>query len=163
MVIAPAASPGSWPPRRAKPDSLKVEIAAGAEFERVAKRESMDAATKEQGGDLGWRRRGQLPEELERLVFGPFALRPGDVSAVTESPYGFHILRLDRANPPAEVKVRQILIIPKIDSANDDRARKLADSLVSVLPGVVPCDRHHRPQVPRSGRRRAGPDARVRA
>src|SRR5207249_3322363 len=100
----------------------------------------MDAATKDLGGDLGWRRRGQLPEELERLVFGPFALRPGDVSPVTESPYGFHILRLDRANPPAEVKTRQILIIPKVDSADVARAAKLADSLVALLRRGAPFD-----------------------
>lgn len=140
MVIAPTPSPAAKAAARTKADSLRSEIAAGSEFERVAKRESMDAATKEQGGDLGWRRRGQLPEELERLVFGPFALRPGDVSAVTESPYGFHILRLDRANPPAEVKARQILIIPKIDSADVARAAKLADSLVAVLRKGTPFD-----------------------
>jgi peptidyl-prolyl cis-trans isomerase SurA len=133
MVIAPSPSPAAKAAARSKVDSLHAEIAAGADFEHVAKRESMDAATKDLGGDLGWRRRGQLPEELERLVFGPFSIRPGDISAVTESPYGFHILRLDRANPPAEVKVRQILIIPKIDSADVTRAAKLADSLVAAL------------------------------
>jgi len=140
MVIAPKPSPAAKAAAHTKADSLRAEIAAGTDFERVAKRESMDAATKDQGGDLGWRRRGQLPEELERLVFGPFALRPGDVSQVTESPYGFHILRLDRANPPAEVKVRQILIIPKIDSADVVRAAKLADSLVAVLRKGAPFD-----------------------
>ncbi len=140
MVVAPTPSPAAKAAARTKADSLRAEINAGAEFERVAKRESMDAATKDQGGDLGWRRRGQLPEELERLVFGPFALRPGAVSPVTESPYGFHLLRLDRANPPAEVKVRQILIVPKIDSGNVVRAAKLADSLVAVLRKGAPFD-----------------------
>src|SRR3954471_18612514 len=133
MVVAPAPSAAAKAAARAKADSLRAEIRAGADFERVAKRESMDLATKDLGGDLGWRKRGDLPDELERLVFGPFALRPGDVSSVTESPFGFHIIRLDRANPPAEVKLRQILIIPKVDSADVVRAAKLADSLVTVL------------------------------
>jgi peptidyl-prolyl cis-trans isomerase SurA len=133
MVIAPAPSPAAKAAARAKADSLHAEIKAGADFERVAKRESMDLATKDLGGDLGWRKRGDLPDELERLVFGPFAIRPGDVSSVTESPFGFHIIRLDRANPPAEVKLRQILIIPKVDSSDVARAAKLADSLVIVL------------------------------
>lgn len=140
MVIAPVALAPAKAAARAKADSLKAEIAAGGEFERIAKRESMDAATKDLGGDLGWRRRGQLPEELERLVFGPFAMRPGDVSPVVESPYGFHLLKLDRANPPTEVKVRQILIVPKLDSSDVARAQKLADSLVVVLRKGAPFD-----------------------
>jgi peptidyl-prolyl cis-trans isomerase SurA len=133
MVIAPVASAAEKALARAKADSLRAEIKAGGEFERVAKRESMDAATKELGGDLGWRKRGDLPIELERYLFGPMAIKQGDVSPVIESPYGFHLLRIDRSNPPAEVKVRQILIIPKVDSSDVARARILADSLVGAL------------------------------
>jgi peptidyl-prolyl cis-trans isomerase SurA len=133
MVIAPTPSPSAKAAARAKAESLRAEIKAGGDFERIAKRETMDAATKELGGDLGWRKRGDLPAELERLVFGPLAIKQGEVSPVIESPYGFHLLRIDRSNPPAEVKVRQILIIPTIDSSDVARARILADSLVGAL------------------------------
>jgi peptidyl-prolyl cis-trans isomerase SurA len=133
MVIAPRPSPAAKEVARRKADSLREEIRAGGDFERIAKRESMDAATKEQGGDLGWRKRGDLPAELERYLFGPLAIKQGEVSPVIESPFGFHLLRLDRANPPAEVKVRQILIIPAVDSTDVTRARQLSDSLVDVL------------------------------
>jgi len=133
MVIAPTASVVAKASARVKADSLRAQLRAGGDFERIAKRESMDAATKDLGGDLGWRKRGDLPEELERLVFGPFAIRPGDVSSVVESPFGFHIIRLDRANPPNEVKLRQILIVPKVDSADVVKAAKLADSLTNAL------------------------------
>ncbi len=133
MVIAPTPSPTEKAAARAKAESLRAEIKAGGDFERIAKRESMDAATKDLGGDLGWRKRGDLPIELERLMFGALAIKQGEVSPVVESPYGFHLLRIDRQNPPAEVKVRQILIIPKIDSSDVARARILADSLVGAL------------------------------
>lgn len=140
MVIAPIPSAAAKAAARAKADSLRNEIRAGGDFERIAKRESMDAATKDLGGDLGWRKRGDLPIELERRLFGPFAIKQGEVSPVVESPFGFHLLRLDRANPPAEVKVRQILIIPAIDSNDVARARQLTDSLVGVLRQGVPFD-----------------------
>jgi peptidyl-prolyl cis-trans isomerase SurA len=133
MVVAPIPSAASKAAARAKADSLRGEIRAGGDFERVAKRESADAATKDLGGDLGWRKRGDLPIELERLMFGPLAIKQGEVSPVVESPYGFHLLRIDRSNPPAEVKVRQILILPQIDSSDVARARILADSLVGAL------------------------------
>ncbi|HET9423905.1 MAG TPA: peptidylprolyl isomerase [Gemmatimonadaceae bacterium] len=140
MVIAPAPSAAAKAVAKAKADSLRTEIRAGADFERVAKRESMDAATKDLGGDLGWRKRGDLPIELERYLFGPLAIRQGEISSVIESPFGFHLLRLDRANPPAEVKVRQILIIPRIDSTDILRAKQLSDSLLGVLRGGVSFD-----------------------
>lgn len=133
MVIAPSASAEEKTKARVKADSLRAEIRGGGDFERIAKRESMDAATKETGGDLGWRKRGDLPVELERLLFGPLALRQGEVSQVIESPFGYHLLRIDRSNPPAEVKVRHILIIPRIDSVDVARARTLADSLVGAM------------------------------
>lgn len=133
MVIAPAPSAAAKAAAKAKVDSLRAEIRAGGDFERIAKRESMDGATKDMGGDLGWRKRGDLPVELERLVFGPFTIKQGEVSQVVESPFGFHLLRIDRSNPPAEVKVRQILIIPAIDSTDVTRAQLLADSLVGAL------------------------------
>jgi peptidyl-prolyl cis-trans isomerase SurA len=133
LVVAPTPSAAAKAVARAKADSLRGEIRAGGDFERVAKRESMDAATKDLGGDLGWRKRGDLPIELERLMFGPLAIKQGEVSPVVESPYGFHLLRIDRSNPPAEVKVRQILIIPQIDSSDVARARILSDSLVGAL------------------------------
>ena len=133
MVIAPQPSAAAKATAKAKADSLIAELRAGGDFERVAKRETMDAATKDLGGDIGWRKRGDLPPELERYLFGPLMIKPGEPSPVIESPFGFHILRIDRANPPAEVKVRQIIIVPKIDSADVTTAAQLADSLVREL------------------------------
>ena len=59
IVIAPQADARRRRKRRAsKPKSLLAELKAGADFEKIAKRESMDPQTKETGGDLGWARRG---------------------------------------------------------------------------------------------------------
>jgi parvulin-like peptidyl-prolyl isomerase len=147
MVVAPAPSAKAKAAAKAKIDSIRVELKAGGDFERIAKRESMDIGTKDLGGDLGWRRRGSLPQELERVLFGAFAIRPGEISNVIESPFGFHVIRLDRAHPPAEVKARQILIIPKIDSADVVAAGRLADSLAGAIRRGEPFDttarRHH--------------------
>jgi peptidyl-prolyl cis-trans isomerase SurA len=133
MVIAPQASAAAKAAAKTKADSIRAELKAGGDFERIAKRETMDAATRDLGGDLGWRKRGDLPAALEHYLFGPFQLRPNDISPVIESPFGYHIIRIDRSNPPAEVKVRQILIVPAVDSSDVLRARTLADSLVQAL------------------------------
>jgi peptidyl-prolyl cis-trans isomerase SurA len=135
IVIAPQATAAAKEVARVKAESLLAQIKAGADFDRIAKRESMDLATKDVGGDLGWMRRGVNLPEFDRWLFGgPFVspLQPGQLSPVFETPYGFHIVRVDRVQP-GEVKARQILIVPKIDSADILRTQKLADSVADML------------------------------
>jgi peptidyl-prolyl cis-trans isomerase SurA len=61
-----------------------------------------------------------------------FALPVGRVSPIVETAYGFHIIRVDRAQP-SEVKARHILIRPKVDSADVARAKVEADSVRAAL------------------------------
>jgi peptidyl-prolyl cis-trans isomerase SurA len=144
IVIAPQPTTAAKEAAHAKADSVLAQIKAGADFEKIAKRESMDVETKETGGDLGWIRRGTQLPEFERWLFGSSfqaAVQPGQVSPVFETPFGFHIVRVDRANGAAEVKVHQILITAKIDSNDVEKTRKLADSVAGVLrAGGMPFD-----------------------
>jgi len=128
IVVAPKASPEAKAKAKARADSLLAEIKKGGDFEQIAKRESMDPGTKQLGGDLGWNRRGSgLVPEFEGMMF---ALRPGDVSPVIETAFGYHIIRVDRVQA-AEVKARHILIAPVIDSADVARARVEADTVAA--------------------------------
>ncbi len=128
IVVAPKPSDASKARARAKIDSLLAEIKAGGDFEQIARRESMDPASKELGGDIGWNRRGSgLVAEFERAIF---ALPPGRVSPIVETSFGFHIIRVDRVQP-AEVKSRHILIRPTVDSADMERARIEADTVAA--------------------------------
>jgi len=142
IVIAPAPSAPAKEVARVKAESLLAELKRGGDFERIAKRESMDPLTKETGGDMGWMRRGGNFPEFERWLFGvgfQAALSPGQMSPVVETPYGYHIIRVDRVQP-GEVKARQILIVPKIDSADIVRTQKLADSVMGRWKAGVPFD-----------------------
>ena len=51
------------------------------------------------GGLMGRFTRGQLPAELERAAF---ALSPGRVSQPVQTPFGYHVLRLDEKQPPRQ-------------------------------------------------------------
>ncbi len=128
IVVAPTASVASKARARAKIDSLLVELQRGGNFELVAKRESMDPSNKETGGDLGWNRRGIMVPEFDRMMF---ALPPGIISPVIETNFGYHILRVDKVQPK-EVKARHILIIPTLDSADESRTLRLADSIATT-------------------------------
>jgi peptidyl-prolyl cis-trans isomerase SurA len=116
---------------KAKAESLLVEIRKGGDFEQIAKRESMDPSSKELGGDLGWNRRGSMVAEFDKWMF---ALAPGQMSPVIETPFGYHIIRVDRVQP-GEVKARHILIRPRIDSADVAAAKLRADSVLALWQG----------------------------
>jgi peptidyl-prolyl cis-trans isomerase SurA len=143
IIIAPKPSAASKERARQKAESLLVEIKTGGDFEMLAKRESMDPGSKENGGDLGWNRRGRMVAEFDRWMF---ALPPGQLSPVVETPFGYHIIRVDRVQP-GEVKARHILIAPKIDSADVARARLAADSVAAAWKAGASFDslakRHH--------------------
>src|SRR5688572_13351193 len=136
MVIATQASQQALDRARAKAESLLAEIRRGADFEQVARRESQDSASKELGGDLGWNRRGELVQEFEQMMF---ALAPGQVSPLVLTPYGFHIIKVERAKP-AEVKARHILIKPEFTPEDTAKARARADSALQQWRAGVPYD-----------------------
>lgn len=139
IVIAPQPSAAEKEVARVKAESLLSQLKHGSDFEQLAKRESMDENSRATGGDLGWQRRGDNIPEFERWLFGPYALPPGQTSPVVETPFGYHIIRVDRVQP-AEVKARQILIKPRIDSSDVQRTAKLADSVAALLKQGVPFD-----------------------
>ena len=136
IILSPHASVAAKARAKAKADSILVELKTGAEFEKLAKRESMDIGTKDNGGDLGWNRRGKMVPEFDRWMF---AIPPGQLSPVIETAFGYHIIRVDRAQA-GEVKARHILISPKVDSADVARAKVTADSVLVAWRAGAPFD-----------------------
>ncbi len=145
VVVAPKPTAEQKKRARARADSLLAEIRKGGDFEQIAKRESMDPGSKPTGGDLGWNRRGAMVPEFERMMF---ALNPGQVSPVVETPFGYHIIRVDRVQA-AEVHAHHILISPVIDSLDLETARLEADSVAKAWRAGASFDslvaRHHDP------------------
>ena len=74
---------------RARIDEAMTRLQAGEPLAQVAASLS-DGPTASRGGDLGWFERGQMAPAFDAAAF---ALAPGGLSAVIESPQGFHILR----------------------------------------------------------------------
>ncbi len=125
IAITPKPTAEAMARIRAQADSIVLELRRGADFATAAKRFSQDPGSREQGGSLNWFRRGVMVPEFERVAF---ALKPGTISDPVQSPFGYHIIQVERVQP-AEVQARHILLTPEIDSANVASARALADSL----------------------------------
>lgn len=88
---------------KAKAQELSQKIKAGADFAELAKQNSGDPGSKEQGGDLGFFVRGQMVPQFEEAAF---SLKPGEVSEPFETQFGWHIVKVDmrreRKVPPFE-------------------------------------------------------------
>lgn len=76
---------------KAKADALRKRIAGGEDFAKVAKEESDDTSSGEQGGNLGEFKRGMMVPPFEEAAF---ALKPGDVSEPVKTPFGYHIIQV---------------------------------------------------------------------
>ena len=136
IVISPVASPAAKAKTKAQADSIVLELRRGADFATAARRFSQDPGSKDQGGSLNWFRRGVMVPEFERVAF---SLKPGVVSDPVESPFGYHIIQVERVQP-GEVQARHILLVPEIDSAHVRQARALADSVRNALVAGAPFD-----------------------
>jgi peptidyl-prolyl cis-trans isomerase SurA len=121
---------------RRRADSVLVALRAGADFATVAKRFSDDVSTRDDGGDLGWFRRGRMVPEFEAAAF---QLRPGQVSNVVETPFGYHLIQVLRVEP-AEVHARHILFAPAITDSNIAAAERRARAAVEALRAGTPVD-----------------------
>ena len=105
--------------------AIKDSILNGADFAIMAKKYSEDPGSAVKGGDLGFVKKGVFYSQFEAAAF---ALNVGDISPITETPVGLHIIQLLEKRGEA-IHTRHILIkIQKGENA-DFRAINFLNSL----------------------------------
>ncbi|SFB92492.1 peptidyl-prolyl cis-trans isomerase SurA [Parapedobacter composti] len=110
---------------RDRAEELRKQVVEGADFATVARLYSEDKGSAAYGGDLGFHTRDMMVKEFTAVAF---RLKPGEISPVFESEFGFHFLQvLERRGE--EVHTRHILIQIKPTSASLDRAKAHIDSI----------------------------------
>lgn len=84
-----------------KAKELLAKIKAGGDFVALAKENTKDAGSKEDGGNLGYFGRGQMVPQFEEVVF---KLNKGDVSDPVKTQFGWHLIKIEdkrTKQPPA--------------------------------------------------------------
>ncbi|MGI2175755.1 SurA N-terminal domain-containing protein [Shewanella ulleungensis] len=93
---------------KAKADAIAAKLNNGEDFAEVAKADSDDQLSAEQGGQLDWFEQGVMDPAFDEALF---ALQQGKVSPVVKSEFGYHIIKLldiqaSQATSFADVKAK---------------------------------------------------------
>ena len=120
--------------RRAKLRQAKKvlsEIRKGSDFSKLAIKYSEDVSASS-GGDVGFVKRGKMVREFEEAVF---SLKPGQISDIVETEYGYHIIKVDEVLPGKTLtlkdvknRIHKILSMQKQKQVYDDWIDELKNS-----------------------------------
>lgn len=101
LRVAVDATPQQKEKVRARAQQLLARIRKGEDFAKLAKENSEDKGSAGRGGQLDDFARDQMVTPFEQAAF---ALKPGEVSDVVETPFGFHIIKLVARVPPERLQ-----------------------------------------------------------
>lgn len=88
-----------------KAKELRAKVVAGEDFAKLAKENSIDPVSKEEGGNLGYFGVGQMVPEFETAIL---KLKAGDISEPVKTAYGWHIIKLEDRRTKAPPTFEQV-------------------------------------------------------
>jgi peptidyl-prolyl cis-trans isomerase SurA len=80
-----------------KIQAIRDSLTRAIDFAELAKRNSADPGSAPKGGDLGWFSRRRWIQSFDEVAF---TLKPGQVSGVVRTIYGYHLIKCFDAHPP---------------------------------------------------------------
>jgi peptidyl-prolyl cis-trans isomerase D len=89
-------------------EELRRRAVKGERFTDLARKYSGDQITARNGGDIGFLRKGTMPDSFDAALF---SMKPGEISEVVETPYGFHVieaLEVREGDVPIDVAKREL-------------------------------------------------------
>lgn len=125
VKVAEGASSTELKKAREKAEKLRRRAAGGEDFAELARRNSDDPGSADQGGDLSWIGPGATVPAFEEAAY---ALQPGQISPVVRSPFGFHVIQMRDRRPGRPLS---------FEDAKDQIARFLHERAVQEQIGAM--------------------------
>ncbi|MFO0726947.1 MAG: SurA N-terminal domain-containing protein [Myxococcota bacterium] len=109
---------------------IREEIAGGKlDFAAAAQKYSEDSS-KDRGGDLGYFSQGMMVGAFEEAAFG---LKVGEMSGIVETPFGYHIIKLDEIQEPVQKKLEDVKVEIAQELMRASEGEKLAETKAKEL------------------------------
>ena len=130
---------------KAKAEALLAEVKANpSRFAELAKKNSQDPGSAERGGDLDYFGRGAMVKPFEDVAF---TLKPGEISGVVESDFGYHIIQVtgargggtrsyEQVRPEIEAEVRTQLAQKRFSEVAVDFTNLVYEQAESLKPAA---------------------------
>ena len=113
---------------RKKAEKIRKEILGGKDFAEMAKKYS-DCNSASGGGGLGYKQKGYMPEEFDKVAF---ALKKVEVSSVVETKFGFHLIKVSEKTPEGIAPYHEVKDFIKKFLQEDESKKKLAEHLAKL-------------------------------
>ena len=85
---------------------VQAKLLKGDDFVELAKTYSIDPNAKASGGEIGFQPQGSLLPDYEKAAFN--LKKPGDISGIVKTQFGYHIIRLEAVRPAAYVPFEEV-------------------------------------------------------
>jgi parvulin-like peptidyl-prolyl isomerase len=117
----------------AKAQSIRKRLLAGEDFAAIAKKDSDDAGSAAQGGELGEFRKGMMVPPFEQAAF---AAKVNEVTEPVKSPFGYHLIVVEShvtktpadARSDIETKLRPQMARAEVDNLRKGATVKMDDA-----------------------------------
>ncbi len=104
IKVDPQADESQRAEARKKIEEIQQKLQKGEDFATLAKGFS-EGPSSAKGGDLGYFRRGQMVKPFEEAAF---ALKPGEVSGLVETRFGYHLIKVIEKKPETKMSYEDI-------------------------------------------------------
>ena len=115
--------------KKEKIDACYKALQSGSSFAEMVKQYSEDAGTSRTNGQMRWLRSGELPAEIEQLVFS--LKDSGSITGPLTSEYGWHIFQLQGKRPIASFDQLKSQLEEKV--MMDERGKRTEEVFIKML------------------------------
>ena len=126
IAVDPNAGPAADAAAKAKAQGILDQLRKdnGKDFAELAKKNSDDPGSKDQGGELGWIKHGVTVPQFDQTAF---AQQPGQISDLVKTQYGYHIIQTEdkqqaHTKPLSEVRASIVDTLTKQKDAQAEQA-----------------------------------------
>ncbi|MFP5228941.1 MAG: peptidyl-prolyl cis-trans isomerase [Acidobacteriota bacterium] len=131
ISVDPNAGPNADATAKAKAQGILDQLRKdnGKDFAELAKQNSDDPGSKDQGGELGWIKHGVTVPEFDQTAF---AQSPGQISGLVRTRFGYHIIQTE-AKEDAHTKPLDEVKASIVDTLTKQKATQAEQALASQL------------------------------